>query len=147
MLEMELNEHSAEDMREIQKLRMMGVPEDVIQMGYDNTQKSRAGDLNTSRNSVAGVDRSEQVDMTEHEAVKELKELPISFANHNGMVAKTMGIKALEKQIAKKPIVSKSVVIPKKEFLVCPICERIVLYDGIAFEFCSYCGQKIDWTE
>lgn len=59
---MELNEHSAEDMREIQKLRMMGVPEDVIQMGYDNTQKSRAGDLNTSRNSVAGVDRTEQVD-------------------------------------------------------------------------------------
>ena len=41
VLEMELNEHSAEDMKEINKLRAMGVPEDVIQMGYDNTQRAR----------------------------------------------------------------------------------------------------------
>ena len=41
MIDIVLNEHSAEDMKEINKLRAMGVPEDVIQMGYDNTQRAR----------------------------------------------------------------------------------------------------------
>ena len=41
MVNIELNDHSAEDAKEIEKLRKMGVPEDVIQMGYDNTQKMR----------------------------------------------------------------------------------------------------------
>ena len=41
MISVKLNEHSAEDVREIENLRAMGVPEDVIQMGYDNTQRAR----------------------------------------------------------------------------------------------------------
>lgn len=62
MLNIKLNEHSAEDAKDIEKLKAMGVPEDVIQMGYDNTQKSRTGNLDMSRSSVAGLDRTGQVD-------------------------------------------------------------------------------------
>ena len=49
-----------------------------------------------------------------------------------------------EKSVAKKPILSKSMM-TKKEFHICPICERLVLYDGIKFDYCQYCGQHLDW--
>lgn len=45
MLNIKLNEHSAEDSKDIQELKAMGVPEDVIQMAYDNTQKKRENNL------------------------------------------------------------------------------------------------------
>lgn len=41
MLNVKLNEHSADDMKYIEELRELGVPEDVIQMSYDNTQRNR----------------------------------------------------------------------------------------------------------
>ena len=54
-------------------------------------------------------------------------------------------LKALkEKDVEKKPILSKSMM-TKREFQICPICERLVLYDGIKFNHCQYCGQKLDW--
>ena len=47
---------------------------------------------------------------------------------------------ALEKQIPKKPY-----------GYLCPICRNWLLYpDGIPTSrdsFCSFCGQKIDWSE
>lgn len=81
--------------------------------------------------------------MTELEAIEELKcyracsgtQLPEEME---------LATKALEKQIAKKPIFSKSMM-SKKEFRICPVCERLVLYDGIKFNYCQYCGQKLDW--
>ena len=41
MLSLELNEHTAEDFKQIEELRKMGVPEEVIQMSYNNTQNKR----------------------------------------------------------------------------------------------------------
>lgn len=41
MIDMQLNKHSAEDCKEIMKLSKIGVPDDIIQIAYNNTQKAR----------------------------------------------------------------------------------------------------------
>ena len=41
MIDMQLNKHSAEDYKEIMKLRKIGVLDDIIQIAYNNTQKAR----------------------------------------------------------------------------------------------------------
>lgn len=41
MIEIQLNEHTAEDVKLIQELKQMGVPEDIIEAAYNNTQKAR----------------------------------------------------------------------------------------------------------
>lgn len=41
MITIELNEHSAEDVKYIQELQAMGVPDCVIQTAYDNTNRRR----------------------------------------------------------------------------------------------------------
>ena len=48
MLELILNEHTVEDFKEMKKLRKMGVPDEIINIGYQNTLKSRLerGELN-----------------------------------------------------------------------------------------------------
>lgn len=48
MLELILNEHTVEDFKEMKKLRKMGVPDKIINIGYRNTLKSRLerGELN-----------------------------------------------------------------------------------------------------
>lgn len=77
--------------------------------------------------------------MTENEAIK--------YIEQHGYIAdeiKDIAIKALEKRVPKKPILSKSMM-TKKEYQICPICERLALYDGIKFDYCQYCGQKLDW--
>lgn len=48
-------------------------------------------------------------------------------------------IKALEKQIPKKPIWQKSDFINR---LHCPKCDGIV---GVKQPYCDNCGQKLDW--
>lgn len=48
MINMELNEHTAEDVKEVQELRRLGVPEEVIQTAYDNTQAKRQKPQQTS---------------------------------------------------------------------------------------------------
>lgn len=50
MLELILNEHTVEDFKEMKKLRKMGVPDEIINIGYRNTLKSRLerGELNDS---------------------------------------------------------------------------------------------------
>lgn len=49
-------------------------------------------------------------------------------------------VEALEKQIAKKVIVS-----PYNNMKYCPICE--VSVTGMYFDYCVECGQKLDWSE
>ena len=50
MLELILNEHTVEDFKEMKKLRKMGVSDEIINIGYRNTLKSRleGGELNDS---------------------------------------------------------------------------------------------------
>ena len=49
-------------------------------------------------------------------------------------------VEALEKQIAKKVIVS-----PYNNMKYCPICE--VSVTGMYYDYCVECGQKLDWGE
>ena len=50
-------------------------------------------------------------------------------------IALEMAIKALEKQIAKKPV-------DKIMYLECPACGDVGILDC---EYCPVCGQKLDW--
>lgn len=53
-----------------------------------------------------------------------------------------MSIKALEKQIPKKPIELDK----WGEYYECPICNKYAVDNlGCKYKFCRECGQKLDW--
>lgn len=93
--------------------------------------------------------------MTENEAIEELKydcneigkAIPCdtswgeSFEN-----AYAMAIKALEKQIPKKPIKSKEQKIRYVNTYYCPTCNLGFTGFNIA-KWCYHCGQKLDWSD
>lgn len=58
---------------------------------------------------------------------------------------------ALEKQIPKKPYFGEALGFKGFNGYLCPICRNWLLYpDEIPNSrdsFCSFCGQKIDWSE
>jgi ribosomal protein S27E len=56
-----------------------------------------------------------------------------------------MAIKALEKQISKKPIGD----LHSVPHYRCPVCKNaVVLYENSArLPHCQWCGQEIDWSE
>lgn len=60
-------------------------------------------------------------------------------------------IEALEKQIPKKPYLGEAWGYKSFVGYLCPICRNWLLYpDEIPNSrdsFCSFCGQKIDWSE
>ena len=58
-----------------------------------------------------------------------------------------MGMKALEKQIPKKPVIGK-LKLPDTAF--CPICDSPVIKDeddNYEQAYCCYCGQALDWSD
>lgn len=63
-----------------------------------------------------------------------------------------MAIKALEKQVAKKPILIKR---SFTQFYVCPNCvkendgKQEIRYKALFSKLnnCHYCGQKLDWSD
>lgn len=73
------------------------------------------------------------------------KQNEIKFAKDN-YEAITLAIKALEKQIPKKPIKSEKQVIRYVNTYCCPICNLKFTGTGIA-KWCYHCGQKLDWSE
>lgn len=60
-------------------------------------------------------------------------------------------IEALERQISKKPYFGEALGYKGFNGYLCPICRNWLLYpDEIPNSrdsFCSFCGQKIDWSE
>ena len=81
--------------------------------------------------------------MTESEVIKELQgniDLPfgVTVSNH----ASRMAIKALEKQIPKKPVYGAA-------NIKCPNCGATLLYYFYSFkiDYCDECGQRLDWSE
>lgn len=52
--------------------------------------------------------------------------------------AMEIAVEAMEKQIPKKPKM------PLDAYWTCPICGRKVEHQ---FEYCTSCGQAIDWSE
>ena len=57
-----------------------------------------------------------------------------------------VAIKALEKQIPKKPIKSENQVVRYVNTYYCPTCELGITGTNIA-KWCYHCGQKIDWSD
>lgn len=62
-----------------------------------------------------------------------------------------MAIKALEKQIPKKPTYDGDGYAPDGTFVwdewICPCCETRYEVDYDEHDFCPNCGQKIDWSD
>lgn len=62
-----------------------------------------------------------------------------------------MAIKALEKQIPKKPTYDGDGYAPDGTFVwdewICPCCGTRYEVDYDEHDFCPNCGQKIDWSE
>ena len=86
--------------------------------------------------------------MTEmEETIKSLKEMfPKGLCEDDEYKMARVAIKALEKQIPKKPISISSV--ENSMYVKCPTCKlRTVLYDGCSMDYCKNCGQAIDWSD
>lgn len=91
--------------------------------------------------------------MTESEAIKEFQQnIDMPFGSNISREASELAIQALEKQIPKKPIRH-----AVWEDFKCPACgsTEIRPYDteyreydkDCEFEYCSDCGQKLDWSD
>lgn len=91
--------------------------------------------------------------MTESEAIKELQQyVGLPFEMDALEEAAKMAIQALEKQIAKKPIMKPYFDDMEEEYLCCPTCGEILTdripMDNKDFYFhCLNCGQKFDYGE
>ena len=86
--------------------------------------------------------------MTESEAIKDIKENILPYVGGKSLV---VAIKALEKQIPKKPIMKSYFDDMEEEYLCCPTCGEILTdripIDNKDFYFhCLNCGQKLDWS-
>lgn len=97
--------------------------------------------------------------MTESEAIKELDYFRRIFddeGRYKACDALVMAIKALEKQIPKKP--NKAIDTSwgvHKEVNVCPVCDSFLTEvhfidcdetkEGKRISYCETCGQAIDW--
>ena len=81
--------------------------------------------------------------MTVQEAISCLKADKEYLTDHNICDGKEIdaAIDALEKQIPKKPIMRKDVA---ETYYICPECEWEV--DKFDDNYCSDCGQKLDWS-
>lgn len=95
--------------------------------------------------------------MAENEAIREVRfnmsTIGLSDKAAKRVVeARNMAIKALEKQIPKKPIMKQYFKDMEEEYLCCPTCGEILTdripADNKTFYFhCMNCGQKLDWSD
>lgn len=80
--------------------------------------------------------------MTEQEAIANLKSIQKEYEKKKfGVKALEMSIKALEKQIAKKPV-KRSFIVPYEGINVCPTCKEPL---PSSKEHHCKCGQKLLW--
>lgn len=94
--------------------------------------------------------------MTEQEAIKYIKlfreEWDVNSKTKNAE-ALDVAIKALEKQIPKKPFKTMDENNPYYKYMpwCCPCCRETLYEDtewgGQEFAYCTECGQKLDWRE
>lgn len=127
------------------------------------------GDVDMNFCPNCGADMRKQVDrMTEQEAIKIMKGIEAvegTFPEDGNDVEETLSlaIKALEKQIPKKPkqsgvTDSKGVFHPTNgisgvPYDLCPNCKTNLCTDGFfgrnkkSMKYCENCGQKLDWSD
>ena len=99
--------------------------------------------------------------MTSQEAHKYLEDFQRIMTQHREAYSKKLieangqAILALEKQIPKKPKISRSTIgimwgkkIKTKHF-ACPFCKSIFLFakDEVKGNCCKFCGQALDWSD
>ena len=81
--------------------------------------------------------------MTYEEAIKLLNSMAIYHFDKYTTYAIDLAIEALDKQILRKPI-EKYTDYDGTEAGLCPFCNEGV---DEKMNFCSYCGQAIDWSD
>ena len=88
--------------------------------------------------------------MTAKEALEYFKRRKEQIGlNDRVQQAEDLAIKALEKQIPKKPI-GKTDPMFGDSYIVCPNCENTVIVNPFThsiFKHCPNCGQALDWSE
>ena len=92
--------------------------------------------------------------MTEiEETIKSLEEMfPKGLCEVDEYKMAQVSIDALEKQIAKKPIMKPYFDDMEEEYLCCPTCgealtDRIPMDNNDFYFHCFNCGQKFDWSD
>ena len=76
--------------------------------------------------------------MNEQEAIERLKVKQSAFEYQSNIdKAFGMAIKALKKQIGLKPL----------ENIVCFYCPKCKHFVESVYNYCGFCGQKLDWSE
>ena len=87
--------------------------------------------------------------MTYEEAIKYAKENILAYTSEMAEFKK-MAIKALEKQVPKKPVLEKTKGIVGIDMWHCPVCDGEIISDwnrDIANPYCHLCGQRLKWGD
>lgn len=79
-----------------------------------------------------------------YKAIEELKELQEECIHEEGYQTLDIAIKALEKQIPKKPKVMDTTLAGEKFWWYCGHCGAS-RHTGSKSNYCGYCGGKVDW--
>ena len=93
--------------------------------------------------------------MTAQEAIKRIKETPLyryeacleEKRQSDLTKALLLAIKALEKQMPKKPVYKESTDKHEDGCWVCPVCGGTVGVYDLRDKWCSDCGTMMDWSE
>ncbi len=94
---------------------------------------------------------SEKLIKTNEEAIDCLKKNKPTSGFYMLQESVDMAIKALEKQVAKKPSFEGDGYDPDGNLVydtwICPCCEKHYEVDYEEYDYCPSCGQKIDWSD
>lgn len=94
---------------------------------------------------------SEKLIKTNEEAIDCLKKNKPTSGFYMLQESVDMAIKALEKQVAKKPSFEGDGYDPDGNLVydtwICPCCEKHYEVDYEEYDYCHSCGQRIDWSD
>jgi len=94
---------------------------------------------------------SEKLIKTNEEAIDCLKKNKPTSGFYMLQESVDMAIKALEKQVAKKPSFEGDGYDPDGNLVydtwICPCCEKHYEVDYEEYDYCPSCGQRIDWSD
>ena len=89
-------------------------------------------------------------ELTPKEAIKELSYDNTAYGGKCTKAVRETAIKALEKQIPKKPDLEGDGYADGHlvyDTWICPCCEKHYEVDYDDYDYCPNCGQAIDWSE
>ena len=86
-------------------------------------------------------------ELTPKEAIKELSYDNTAYGGKCTKEVREVAIKALEKQMPKKPVYKESTDKHEDGCWTCPVCGGTVGVYDLRDNWCSDCGTMIDWSE